>query len=193
MKKTSKYITYSGFTLIELLVVIAIVGLISSVVLSSLNTARTKSRLSAVKQQMVQFRNALNLAYDPTFGYSAYTTVGTQPSHPGNTSWIYNQSDCDATYGPSSNAANPAVGGSATAAAQILQICKSLVKFANPSDLPAYNYTLLVGQGVGDNTKYSITVFIDSQTILYCMGSSGVTYNATNNSQYLDKGCYSNP
>ncbi|MFA6295349.1 MAG: type II secretion system protein [Candidatus Paceibacterota bacterium] len=50
-----------GFTLIELLVVIAIIGLLSSVVLASLSSARAKARDNTRIQNLVQLRTALEL------------------------------------------------------------------------------------------------------------------------------------
>ena len=53
-----------GFTLIELLVVIAIIGVLASVVLASLNTARTKGNDAAVKSNLSGIRAQAELLYD---------------------------------------------------------------------------------------------------------------------------------
>lgn len=65
MKKSD---TKRGFTLIELLVVIAIIGVLSSAVLASLNTARSKSRDARRMADIRQLQIALDFYYD-TYGY----------------------------------------------------------------------------------------------------------------------------
>ncbi len=63
-----------GFTLIELLVVIAIIGILSSVVLASLNTARAKGADAAVKANLNGIRAQAELIYDSAVPNS-YDTV----------------------------------------------------------------------------------------------------------------------
>ena len=59
----------SGFTLIELLVVISIIGLLASVVLVSLNSARVKARDTKRLASVRQITSALEIYYDTNGTY----------------------------------------------------------------------------------------------------------------------------
>jgi type II secretion system protein G len=82
----------AGFTLIELLVVISIIGLLSSVILSSLNSARKKADTAKRLSEMRQLRSALDLYYSD---YGAYP-VSTGGWH----------SECRAFNTPNTSGAN---------------------------------------------------------------------------------------
>ncbi|MBU6231871.1 MAG: type II secretion system protein [Patescibacteria group bacterium] len=81
MKKYTK-----GFTLIELLVVIAIIGILASVVLVSLGSARNKGSDAKIQEQMAAIRNAAELFYSSNG--SSYAGVATVTSS--DTSGLYN-------------------------------------------------------------------------------------------------------
>jgi len=105
-----------GFTLIELLVVIAIIGILASVILASLNTARDKGRYALVIQQMQQIAEAAQIdvantgVYPPDVvpnvnpGLTTMTTWPTPPC-PG---WTYDWDNWDPADG-GSNIGYPAV------------------------------------------------------------------------------------
>ena len=88
-----------GFTLIELLVVIAIIGILSSVVLASLNSARQKGRDAKRISDVKQLQLALELYYDANGQYPATVStsslvtpgyIASMPKDPvGNTSYSY--------------------------------------------------------------------------------------------------------
>lgn len=59
-----KFKTNKGFTLIELLVVVAIIGILSSIVLASLNTARNKGQDASAKGSLSSARAAAELYFD---------------------------------------------------------------------------------------------------------------------------------
>lgn len=88
-----------GFTLIELLIVIAIVGLLSSVVLASLNSARAKSRDAKRRMDLRQLATALEMYFDNN---NAYPSSGVQ--------WRSSGADCPTYNGGGTYTTSGALG-----------------------------------------------------------------------------------
>ena len=93
-----------GFTLIELLVVIAIIGILSSVVLASLNTAREKSRDAKRVADVKQLQVALELYFDDNSAYPDSSLAGLAPEYipvipidPLNVAYLYTGLDVNGT------------------------------------------------------------------------------------------------
>lgn len=64
-----------GFTLIELLIVIAIIGVLSAVVMTSLNNARNKGNDAKTKAQLSGMRAAMELYYSTNGNYGTATNA----------------------------------------------------------------------------------------------------------------------
>lgn len=73
-----RYNKNKGFTLIELLVVVAIIGILSSIVLGSLNSARDKSKDAAIKSTLANIRSQAELYfYENNLSYGTATSFST--------------------------------------------------------------------------------------------------------------------
>ncbi len=77
-----------GFTLIELLVVVAIIGMLSSIITASLNSARAKARDARRVSDLKQLNMAIMLYYDDNNNQWPCTGIT------GNDTYIDDQSHC---------------------------------------------------------------------------------------------------
>ncbi len=155
----------SGFTLIELLVVIAIIGLLSAIVLASLNTARNKGKDAAIQEDVSQLQTLMELNYSDSGSYGALQ-IG----------WV-----------PQSGACTGFTSGSYAAKAQ--QICNDIVNNAADPGWGAPGYKFYTGNSVGVQ-DYSIMVYLNDGK-WYCAGSSGAKGEYT--SYNVQPGCWNNP
>ncbi len=76
MSRMNTHLRERGFTLIELLVVIAVIGLLSAVVLASLNTARSKGADASIKSQLKTVQTQAELYADTSGRYNSDGTTG---------------------------------------------------------------------------------------------------------------------
>ncbi len=77
-----------GFTLIELLVVIAIIGVLSTMAVVALGSARMKSRDAKRVSDMRQIMSALELYYNDAGGYPTTLTTTGSIAVPGGTTYM---------------------------------------------------------------------------------------------------------
>ncbi len=178
--------TSRGFTLIELLMVVAIIGILSSVVLSSLQTARLKSADATVRQEANQLRTIMEQERTNSGTYTAIKSGGVGTPGP----WIDANSACGTFTGQF--------------ATQAALVCKKLVAAASVGS------SATAGCGASDScvffqttspnstTKYSIMAYLPYASIVagagrwICVGSSG-GQSVADGAAWVEDGCQSNP
>lgn len=156
-----------GFTLIELLVVIAIIGMLSSIVIASVNTARSKAKDATIKSEMLQLANLAELNYSDYGTYQQLQSGG----------WVsWNSPTCDAAF-------------SGTYAVQAAQVCKVIIANANPNNINGAQYLFYASNSLGYAT-YSFMAALNSGGF-FCIGSSGARAEYANYAS--QPGCWNNP
>lgn len=155
-----------AFTLIELLVTISIIGVLSSIILISLSSARNKSNEAVIIQNLTQFRNLYELAYSNNGDYSALqpSTVGAGQHcsfFSGSNGYICTANTtekCGDIYGTNGPIDNK----------NALALCNQIAEM-----------TGLFGVALSDTSnpeiskqKYSLWAWLPSQNKFMCMGSS---------------------
>lgn len=160
----------TGFTLIELLVVIAIIGLLASVVLLSLNSAREKSRNAKRLADVRQIASALELYFNDCGSYPVQTSVTLGDGASGGTTYklVQGNSGC----GANDASAIATVGGfySTATAGTGTSYIGTLPK--NP--LPLDNTPTCTTA----NGNYVYTGTANNYTLLFCLGSATGGYAA---------------
>lgn len=166
-----KFSNQKGFTLIELLVVIAIIGILATVVITSLGGARNKGKDAKIKQSILELQKLAELEFSLTGSY-----INLQPNL-----W-FPANSCDASF-------------AGTYAVQARKLCNEIVNNASDFYISPNQYNFYAGNSVNVSTRYSFmgALYSGNQSSgdFFCAGYSGKTPNAA--TTWVGTGCYFNP
>jgi prepilin-type N-terminal cleavage/methylation domain-containing protein len=154
-----------GFTLVELLVVIAIIGLLSTIAVVSLGTARGKARDTKRIADMKQVQTALEQYYNDMNGYPSVATIGTYPAQHATNNCVLGGSTAKTLTTTNTTAACTATGsfGTGTAGTVYMGLVPAYPlpgKSGGATDCagygPNYCYTSNTAFATGLSTAYTI-------------------------------------
>lgn len=158
-----------GFTLIELLVVIAIIGILASIVLVSLNSARGKGRDAQRVANLQEMAKALSLVDPDTTALSGGACAGTGPAN------------VTACSGPApvnfSAYADPSVGSGGT-------LC------TNGSSATCQYFITGLGKALAGNNYQICTYLENGLSIGGAAGVAGMYSVSTSTGGSVAKACY---
>lgn len=182
-----------GFTLLELLLVIAIIGLLSTIIIGSVRTAREKASDAKIQEQVLAFRQLMELERNDTGHYGRFKSAG---------AWKSANTTCSAA----------SFGGSAYAT-KAAEICTEIVRLASPNcgsycfyfsnvAIPGYPPGTGLHQN-NPNTVVAIQAYLPhdsavaaaagSSTPRYmCLSTLGNT-SIADGSAWTESGCQTNP
>lgn len=194
-------LTQDGFTLIELLVVLSVIGLLSSVVLSSLGSARLKAKDASIRSAIHQLRLVHEQVFSNKGDYSDMqfdiTAVGGCGGDVGTSYYCVTGSggaSCSSIFSSAIRTPN----------SEAARICDNILSLAGGSEISGMpTFAMGVANNVpgGMKSTYSIAAYLPYKKTYICIGSHGRSETATSyghgvSIQYdplAPLGCFKNP